>query len=258
MTLTFEDLNGRLAAAAAAQLPRGAYTTLRTYGGRRVLRLVQHVQRLRDSSGVTLEERRVRRALASALREAGHAESRVRLTWAPPRLFVSVDAFEPLPEAFYREGVACATVSVRRDNPHAKDTAFLSTADRARAALPAGVHEGLMTAEDGAILEGLSSNVFALARGRLHTEDARALPGVTRSIALELARRRVPVELTPVRVQDLARLEECFLTSVSRGVLPVVRIDGRRIGAGAPGPVTMELRAALDAFADAEAEPLEG
>lgn len=253
--LLFEvDDGGRLAALAeGTTLPDGAYTTLRAYHGRRLLRLRQHVARLAESvalqgSGAALDERRLRAGLSAALAYAGGAETRVRLTFAPPRLFVALFPFEPLPPALYAEGVACVTLPLRRDNPHVKDTRFLVAADAARARLPAEAHEGLMVDDtDGALLEGLTSNFFGLIGGELRTESARVLSGVTRSIVLELATALVPLRLEPVRRADLPALREAFITSASRGVLPVVRIDGAPIAGGRPGPLTQAL---VQRFAD--------
>ncbi len=248
-------------AGVADALPHGAYTTLRAYGGRRVLRLEQHVQRLQESvllqgTPAPLERSAVRTALAAVLRATGSAESRVRITFAPPRLFVSVEPFAPLPEALYREGVACALVPIQRTNPRAKDTSFIPTADEAYRALPPGVHEGLMRGEGGEILEGLSSNFFAVLKGELRTEGERALAGVTRALVLEVAQGLLPVSLRPVSVDQLPEVEECFITSVSREILPVVRVEGRPIAGGRPGPVTRELRAGWAALVEREAEAL--
>ena len=101
--------------------------------------------------------------------------------------------------------------------------------------MPAMIHEGLMVADDGAILEGLSSNFFGIRGGRLHTEEARALAGVTRSMVLELAAGLLPRGEGPVHVPEVPELEEAFITSVSREVLPVVRIDGTVIGTASRG-----------------------
>lgn len=227
---------------ASSALPEGSYTTLRTYAGDRVLRLEQHVRRLQDSlkSPQPLDVAVVRAALAEVLERTCHRESRLRLTYAPPRFFVSVEPFEPLPASGYREGVRCVTVALQRENPHAKHTGFIATAARAYSQLPAGVDEALMVAEDGAILEGLSSNFFAV-KGALHTEDQRVLHGVTRAIVLEVAQALLPIRKQAVRVAQLGDVSECFLTSVSREILPAVEIDGRRIGDGNPGPHTREL-----------------
>ena len=241
--------------AASATLPAGAYTTLRTYHGDRVVRIGQHVQRLVDSVRIqgrpgSLDEADVRPLLSEALSSTRYPESKLRLTFAPPSLFVSIEPLELLPESFYRDGVRCVTIPLHRDRPDAKDTRFIATASKAYRALPAGVHEALMVADDGSILEGLSSNFFAILDGVLHTEDARALRGVTRSIVLELAQGPMAVSLTPVRMADLPRVSECFLTSVSREILPVSHVDGVTIGSGEPGPTTRALRGRFEAFVE--------
>jgi branched-chain amino acid aminotransferase len=260
MTRTFLFLNGKpqprdtagSLADASAELPAGSYTTLRTYGGTGVVRLALHVQRLVESlppdRQAPLEPERLRAALVHVLRETGHAESRMRVTYAPPQLFVSVEPFTPPEPAQEQTGVACMTIRARRERPEAKDTRFLAAARDAYAAMPAMIHEGLMVGDDGAILEGLSSNFFAIRNGRLHTEDERALAGVTRSMVLELAEGVVPRGQGAVHVDEVGEVAEAFITSVSREILPVVRIDGTVIGDGRPGPVTGRL---IRAFRDA-------
>lgn len=246
-------------AEASAALPSGSYTTLRTYGRVRVVRLEQHVRRLLESLGspATLDTAFVQGALATAIERAGHPESRLRLTFAPPRLYVTVERFEPLPASAYQDGARCVLVDVHRDRPRAKDTRFLATAARSYAALPAGIQEGLMLApDDGAILEGLSSNFFAVLDGALRTEEERVLHGVTRALVLELAGELLPVRLEPVRVGMLGAVSEAFVTSVSREILPVVEIDGRGIGAGRPGPRTRELIRRFAELVQREAKPL--
>ena len=264
--VTFEALAGGVTVVASGEslstaslgLPGGAYTTLRTYHGDRVLRLPQHVARLNDSAALmdspgALDEPRVREALAASLQATGHPESRVRLTYSPPRLFVSVEALKPLPEPMYREGVACTTIRLERRNPHAKDTRFITVAAEAQRKLPPGIHEGLMVSYDGAILEGLSSNFFAVRGGVLHTEDQRALLGVTRSVALEVAGGVLPVSVTPPLLDEIPTLQECFITSASREILPVVRIDRRTIAEGRPGRVTRDLMRLFGELVEREA-----
>lgn len=242
-----------------AGLPSGAYSTLRTYRRSRVLRLQDHVRRLSESARLQgragdLPLETVRSALARAIEATSYPESRVRLTWAPPRFFVSVEPFTPLPEALYRDGAWCVTVPLRRDNPHAKDTRFIGAAADAYAHLPAGAHEGLMVAEDGALLEGLSSNFFAVMAGALHTEEDRVLPGLTRSLVLDVAADVLPRAPRALRLDEAARAQECFITSASRGVLPVVKIDAVAVGSGAPGPVTREIGKRYLGQVEAEAE----
>jgi branched-chain amino acid aminotransferase len=254
--LTFEAVHGELSvptaaaglADASAALPDGAYTTLRTYQGDRVFRLGDHVERLRRSAGppgdpsdAALNEVDVQRAIAAALRKTRHTESRLRLTFAPPRLFVTVEPFDPLPAELYQHGVWCVTVPVVRANPQAKDTRFLPAAQQAYARLPPGAHEGLLLSEDGRLLEGLSSNFFAIQEGQLYTEEEQALHGITRSLVLEVAGPGLPLAGRAPRADELGRTSEAFLTSASRGVLAVVRVDDVVIGEGHPGAATLEL-----------------
>ncbi len=239
-------------ASSSAALPEGAYTTLRTYRRRRLVRFDRHLARLRESVALQgqpaeLDAAGARAAVAAVLDATGFPESRLRLTFVPPRLFVAVEAFQPLPRSAYSHGVACVTLELRRENPQAKDTRFIATAQDAYRRLPEGVEEGLLVAEDGSLLEGLSSNFFAVAGGLLRTEAGRALSGVTRSLVIEAAAAVMPLEERAVRKGELQHLEEAFLTSVSREVLPVVRIDGRPVGSGRVGPRT---RAVMDRFAD--------
>lgn len=265
MVDTFLLSGGALASHASmaetsAALPEGAYTTFRTYDGNRILRLSQHLRRLEESvalmrsaAAVPIDDARARAAIAAALRTTGHAESRFRLTYAPPELYISIESFAPYPASLYDTGVACVSVSLHRNNPHAKSTTFIASAAEAYKSLPPGAHEGLMIAEDGAMLEGLSSNFFAVTTlpvsGEdneggvpvLRTEEARVLMGVTRSLVLEVAAGVLPVSNVAVRYADLPRVTECFITSVSREILPVVKIDQRVIGDGIPGPMTREL-----------------
>ncbi len=246
-------------AAASAVLPAGAYTSLRTYGGRGVVRLDAHFRRLEESAALqgrsgAVDAATARRAIAGALDETRHDESRLRLTFAPPRLFVAVEPFTPLPARLYAEGVACVTLAIRRDNPHSKDTRFIATAQQAYARLPEGVEEGLLVADDGALLEGLSSNFFAVSGGELRTEEERVLAGVTRSLVLEVAERLLPVRRAAVSKGELPLVDEAFITSVSREVLPVVRVDGRALGDGRVGPKTRVILDAFEALVERERE----
>ncbi len=110
--------------------------------------------------------------------------------------------------------------------------------------------------DDGAILEGLSSNFFAVLDGVLRTEEDRALAGVTRSLVLEVAARLMPLERRAVRRDELPRVGEAFVTSVSREVLPVVRIDDRPVGDGRPGEKTRAIVRAFAALVRREVESL--
>ncbi|MBL8058575.1 MAG: aminotransferase class IV family protein [Anaerolineales bacterium] len=243
-------LTGPSLDAVSLQLPAGVYTTARTYAGRRIVGLSAHLNRLADShtrlgrrSGPPLDLAGLRAILRAVLEQAAQPEVRLRLTvpFEGERVYISVEPFEAFPAACYTQGVACATTRLERENPLAKSTAFIAAASAARAG--AAVHELLRVDAAGRLLEGVSSNFFVVLEGVLRTAGAGVLEGVTRQVVLAQAAGLITVALEPVRVADLAGAAEAFITSASREVMPIVRIDEHVIGAGRPGPVTLELLA---------------
>ena len=107
---------------------------------------------------------------------------------------------------------------------------------------------------DGSIAEGASSNVFAVCAGVVKTPPTEIgiLDGITRAKVLELCRANEiparPVRLSP---EELRGADEVFITSATRAVLPVTRVDGQPVGTGEPGPVTRRLMEAYDELARA-------
>jgi branched-subunit amino acid aminotransferase/4-amino-4-deoxychorismate lyase len=236
--------------AASARLPGGAYTTLRTYKRRKILRLDDHLtrlersmQRLEPQAQVWLDRAKVRRALGQALDHTGFSESRLRLTFAAPGgdLFISVQPFSELPPELFERGVAVATCPYVPHVTQAKATTSITPLHSAQRQLPSWAHEGVMVNDAGCIVEGLTSNFFAVMGGKLHTAGTEVVVGTVRTVVLELAADVLPVVMEPVRLADLHDVAECFITSVSREVLPVVRVDDCVIGDGRPGAVARQL-----------------
>jgi branched-subunit amino acid aminotransferase/4-amino-4-deoxychorismate lyase len=107
-----------------------------------------------------------------------------------------------------------------------------------------GAAEGLYVTAAGDVTEGTTSNLMIVERGRLVTPpvEAGVLPGVTRSLVLALARRAgIPVREEPISRGRLRAADEVLLTASTIEVLPVVRVDGRRVGGGRPGPAARAL-----------------
>lgn len=100
-------------------------------------------------------------------------------------------------------------------------------------------------------LEGLSSNFFGIKNGKIYTAEEGVLPGLTRSLILEAAQKiDIPTILEGPLFGDLYNLDEAFISSTSRGVLPVVRIDDKDIGIGKPGSLTLKVAAAYNALVE--------
>ena len=248
------------------QLPGGGYTTFRTHAGTRVDRLEEHFDRLEESArligqSVTVARPALRAALRQTLAAYPAPERRVRLSVdlqrEPGVFYILVEALHVPSEAEYARGVRVVTRSMHRDNPKAKQTAFIETAERVRRELPPGINEAVMIAEDGRVLEGLSSNFFAVLDGVVWTAEEGVLPGITRHVVLECIRESgIPICLEGIRREDLPRAREAFITSASRAVLPVTTIDDCPVEDGKPGVVTLALLAAYRRRIEIELEEI--
>jgi branched-chain amino acid aminotransferase len=248
--LHLTDLSGPTLDAVSLQLPEGVYTTLRTYERDRVLGLSTHLQRLVDSHAALKRHRpidlaAIRSAVRDIIRRENLPAARLRITtpFDGDQVFISVEPFESYPAACYTHGVRCATTRLTRDTPQAKQTNFIAPSRTVKAESDSEVHELLLVDDEGRILEGISSNFFALFGGELRTAGSGVLEGVTRRIVLTLAQAIAPIDCTAITLNDLPHADEAFITSSSREVMPIVQIDEQIIGAGQPGPVTTELRA---------------
>lgn len=115
-------------------------------------------------------------------------------------------------------------------------------------AIDAGADEAILLDARGCVTEGTGDNLFAVCRGTLVTPPAlNVLEGITRETVLELAPRvPIPCDVRDLTPYDLYTAEEVFLTSTVVGVMPIVELDGRRIGSGAGGPVARRLQALYD------------
>ncbi len=253
-----------LADAAQHEPADGVYTITNTYHTFQVLKLQAHFDRLEDSARrehilLALDRAAVRAALRQMIAESGYGDARFRITVAradPTRLILTVEPFKPQPAEVYERGVRLTTVSdSQRANPAAKTTGWMHNRPRVTQSLPKGAYEGLLVGTDGALLEGLASNFYAILEGRLRTADAGVLPGIARLIVLEVAPAILPVRLEAVTLGDLPKLEEAFITSSSRGIIPVVGIDDVTISAE-PGPLTRRLRQAYLDWLGNHLEPL--
>jgi D-alanine transaminase len=116
-------------------------------------------------------------------------------------------------------------------------------------ATSAGALEAVLI-RDGAVTEGSHTNVFGVIDGEIRTYPSSnyILPGVTRDVVLELAREQgLAVRETPIFAEELAGVEELFVTGTTTDVMPIVRLDGKAVGSGKPGEITMQLYSALGA-----------
>jgi branched-chain amino acid aminotransferase len=162
---------------------------------------------------------------------------------------VIVEPVVPPPREAYVHGVAAVIVHTRRAADEtaaagAKVSNYLANLLALREAKARGAHEALVADARGHIVEGASSNVFVVRGGRVATppESEGILVGITRAHILSAAAALgIPLDERPLTTDDVYGADEVFITSSIRELLPVVRVDDRPIGGGAPGPVARAL-----------------
>ena len=159
---------------------------------------------------------------------------------------------ENLPEVL-EEGIGVIVSSVLRNHPQAinpriKSNNLLNNALAMREAIRAGAQEALMRNYRGELSECAQSNVFLVKQGEVVTPplESGLLEGVTRNFVFEVGTHTgFTVREAVLRDSDLEAADEVFVTSTTREILPVTRVDGRAVSSGAPGPVTLKLAAAF-------------
>jgi branched-chain amino acid aminotransferase len=170
-----------------------------------------------------------------------------------PSVIVIAKRHVELPESAYQQGVTVALVSVVRNHPDSvsprvKSNNLLNNSLAMQEAIRRGGFEGIMRNYRGELAECTTSNLFLVRDGEALTPpiDAGLLAGITREYLFEVgAAIGVPVREAVLRDRDLFAADEAFLTSSTREVVPIVRVDDRTIGTGRPGAVTRQL---LEAF----------
>lgn len=242
---------------------------LRLYDGR-IFRLTEHLARLRRSatalafSSIPSDAEITEQIRSTLAANRMHDDVHIRLTLtrgvkltsgmdprlntAGPTLIVLAEYKVPV---YSSAGITLMTSSVRRHRPDSLDPAIhhnnLLTSIMAKLeANAAGADDALMLDDLGFVAETNATHLFLVQAGVVQTPTTRACPaGITRSAVLDLcASVGLPCEVGDLRLTDVYAAEEAFVTGTMGGLAPVVVVDGRRIGAGRPGPVTAQLTAA--------------
>lgn len=242
----------------------GVYEVIPVYGGR-PFRLEEHLRRLNGS----LEGIRLEPPLSAAdwgrifthLIIGDHDQSiylQVTRGAAPkrdhafpagvaPTVFAMCSPIAPIPV----EGVKVITLEdIRWQWCHIKAVTLLPNVLLRQQAVDRGCAEAILVRE-GFAEEGAASNLFAVVDGVLRTppKSHAILPGITRDLVLELAQANgIPAEERRITMKELREAGEIWLTSSTREILPVIELDGQKVGAGEPGPIWKRMNAIYQAY----------
>src|SRR5229473_3412178 len=206
------------------------FESMRTYD-RRPFHLEEHLLRLyRSAVLIELDIPWSRQYIADVVLPSGK-----------PTLVVLITPLGERDMEQFARGYWLITTGLQRVSPEAKTANYVAAVRALKEAERRGAADALFVNEQGHVLEGTRSNFFIFRSDTLVTPREGILIGVTRNVVLELARGRFAIEERPILLDELALAGEAFITSSSREITPVVRIDDLMIGDGKPGPRTYEL-----------------
>lgn len=165
-----------------------------------------------------------------------------------PRLLILTDIVRKPDPVYYAEGAKAVTAHAERVIPTAKSTYYLPAILALQGATALNANEILYVDRYGRLLEGSTTNFFAVIDNVLVSAGNHIFPGVTRQITLELAQEVMDVELRDVKKDEIRLFSEAFITSSTKEIYPIVNIDGIDVGDGKVGPCTKRLIALFDGF----------
>lgn len=245
----------------------GLFEGIRVYDGC-IFKLDAHIERIEFSAkAIALELPWTREELVRAHVEAccrnGVADGYIRTVitrgvgdlglnprnCAKPSLIIIADRIKLYPPEVYANGIRLVTVPTRRMSvaalpPMVKSLNYLNNILAKIEALNCGFDECLLLNDQGHVAECSGDNIFVVSKGKLFTPAPASglLIGITRAATIECARELgVPVVETDMTRYDVWNADEAFLTGSAAEVVPVVELDGRRIGSGKCGPLTAKL-----------------
>ena len=246
----------------------GVFEGIRSYN-RLVFKLKEHIERLFESAksimlAIPLSREDLVKAVIRALKENRLQDAYIRLVVTrgegdlglDPRkclgkanIIIIADKIVLYPEKYYREGLRIITVPTVRNlpealNPQIKSLNYLNNILAKIEATNAGFDEAIMLDSLGYVAECTGDNIFIVKGRHLYTppQCMGTLRGITRDAVIDIARRlKISVHEHVITRHEVYISDECFLTGTAAEIIPVVAVDGRVIGAGRPGKLTLGL-----------------
>ncbi|MFN4181875.1 MAG: branched-chain-amino-acid transaminase [bacterium] len=267
----------------------GVFEGIRVYNGR-VFKLDEHLERLYHSAHCLMipipmsreqlkeeilsllkrnqlyDQAYIRLVVTRGIGDLGINPKKCRSFTDPARvsLIIITAGIQIYPPEDYEKGIRCIICSTRKVNPNAlpaqvKSLNYLNNILAIIEANQAGAKEGIMLTDAGYVSEATVDNIFVVREKKIYTPPPHLglLIGITRNTVMDIARAKgyevYEEEFTPY---FLYTADEVFLTGTGAEVIPVVEIDGRKIGDGKPGKITMEIIQAFRELVQKEGTPI--
>ena len=260
-------INGKFSSEDKAKIPvmdlgllrgYGLFDFLRTYNGKPFL-IDYHIKNFINSAekiglSLPLREKELRELILLTLRKnqfLKEANIRIILTGGQtsdsvtslgkPTLLILVTPQTVYPKDYYEKGISVITVKINRTLPEIKSISYLSAVMAVSCAKEKNAQEAIYLDTDNNLLEGTRTNLFFIKDQTLITANKNIYLGTTRKVVLILAKNNLKIEERIVNHKELEEMDECFITSTSKEIMPVVKIGDNIIGNGKVGKKTSQL-----------------
>jgi len=236
----------------------GVFDFLITYN-KRPFHLKAHVQRLENSAKkIGLKIRHSNEEICEIVEEtvrrnAHHDESNIRIVYTggissdgvTPEgngiLIVMVTPKMELPAEWYTDGAKLITADIERFIPGAKSTNYLTAVWALERAHSMDAIESIYVDRNNRLMEGTTTNFFCFKTGKLVTPKMDILPGITRSVLINLLADHFDLEIRDIDRDELSSMEEVFISASNKEIVPIVKVEDTVIGDGRPGPKTQKV-----------------
>lgn len=165
-----------------------------------------------------------------------------------PACYILIDDFKELPERFFKKGAKTITIEHKRYLPEVKTTNYIEMVKNQNIKNKNKALE-IIYVKNGKALEASTSNLFIVKNNGLISPKNEVLPGITRNLIIKLVRKnKISVKEKDISENELKNADEVFLTATNKNIVPIVNIDGKKIGNGKPGKITKNLMKKLAEF----------
>lgn len=232
----------------------GIFECFRTYD-KVPLFLEDRLTRMRNSASelrirIPYTDEQIKEIVLNLIEMNGFSETNVRIIATKgvshdgihpegdPSFYILATPFFPFPDSYYQIGIKTATTLHTRFLSHIKTLHYLPGLLALEEAREYDADEVLYCNEQNQILEGTTSNFFGIKGDKVITAPNQVLFGLTRKLVLKAIREHFEIEMRHISLDEIPQLDEAFITSSLREVVPVIQIDQHMIGEGRCGPHT--------------------
>ena len=229
------------------------YETMRTCSGK-VWLFDEHFKRFISSAKVLgleipYKKSEIYEQIVGLIKKNRLKEARIRITlsrgsneldFGPaknPTFLVEAKKLTFPPKELYEKGISAVTFEIERPMAKVKTTSMLPSILAYQYALKKKAHEAFLVDHRGRITEGSMSNVFFVKNGKVLTPKKYLLEGTVRKLIIKETRAKQ----TTVKYRDLPKMDEAFISSTTKGIMPVTKINGKKVGDGKVGPITKKV-----------------